>query len=211
MKHLPKFIAFWGVLVVLTGFIPNSVWARAYIPGLFKVTDGKAQNVRKSPNAASEIVGTLAPDTKTVEVVALSEDRAWGLVNSDDMSIGWVPLQGLEQVAPDPVATDFERDLTCFGDEPFWTLVSIANGGITLSYEGETVEYKRSFAPLLAQNRGFGQQVMVAGADNVEITGFLMPQQCRPLEGVFGFHFDLLRRGKGAPVLLSGCCTLGEM
>ncbi|WP_428543494.1 SH3 domain-containing protein [Profundibacter sp.] len=199
------------LLVILTGFVPYSVWARPYIPGLLKVTDGKAQNVRKSPDVTSEIVGTLAHDRKTVEVVALSKDREWGLVNSDDMSIGWVPLQALEQVAPDPVATDFERNLTCFGDEPFWTLVSTDKGGITLSYEGETVEYKRSFAPLLAQNRGFERQVIVAGADNVEITGFLMPQQCRPLEGVFGFRFDLLRRGKGAPVLLSGCCTLGEM
>ena len=150
MKHLLKFTVFWGMFVILTGFIPNSVWARPYIPGLFKVADGKVQNVRKSPDVASEIVGTLAPDRKTVEVVSLSEDREWGLVNSDDQSIGWVPLQALEQVAPDPVATDFERDLTCFGDEPFWTLVSIANGGITLSYEGETVEYKRSFLPKIA-------------------------------------------------------------
>jgi len=65
----------------------------------------------------------------------------------------------------------------------------------------------------MISNRCNGQyyRMLFAGADIVEITGFLMQQQCRPLEGVFGFHFDLLRRGKGAPVLLSGCCTLGEM
>ena len=202
---------FLMLLVVLTGFIPNSGWARAYIPGLFKVAGGDVLNVRKSPDAASEIIGAIASDRKSVEVVALSDNREWGLVNSDDLSIGWVPLQALEQVAPDPVTTDFERDLTCFGDEPFWTLVSIAKGDITLSYEDETVEFERSIAPLRAVNRGFERQVMVAGADNVEITGFLMSQQCRPLEGVYGFRFNLLRKGKGAPVLLSGCCTLGEM
>ena len=199
------------LLVFLIGIAPTLSQSSPYIPGLFKVVGGDVLNVRKFPDAASEIVGAIASDTKTVEVVALSDDREWGLVNSDDISIGWVPLQALEQVALDPVATDFERDLTCFGSEPVWTLVSISKGGITLSYEGETVEYKRSFAPLLAQNRGFGRQVVVAGADDVEITGFLMPQQCRPLEGVYGFRFDLLRRGKGAPVFLSGCCTLGKI
>ena len=172
MKLFPKFIAFWGVLVVLTGLTPNPSWARPYVPGLFSVAGGDVLNVRKSPDETSGIVGTLAPDRKTVEVVTLSEDREWGLINSDDLSIGWVRLRALEQVVPDPVATDFERDLTCFGDEPFWTLVSIAKGGITLSYEGETVKYIRSFAPLLAMNRGFGRQVMVAGADEVELPVF---------------------------------------
>lgn len=211
MKRLPKFIGFWVVLAVLIGHISSPSWARPYIPGLFKVVDGNLLNVRKSPDAMSEIVGIIASERKTIEVVTLSEDRAWGLVNGDDMSIGWVPLQALEQVAPDPVATDFERDLTCFGDEPFWTLVSIAKGGITLSYEGETVEYKRSFAPLLAENHGFGRQVVVADANGMEITGILTPEQCHPLVGVFGYRFELFRKGKATPLLLSGCCTLGKI
>ncbi len=117
----------------------------------------------------------------------------------------------MAQTAPDPVATDFERDLWCFGDEPYWTLVSIAKGDITLSSDGgKEFQLKRSFAPLLAVNRGFGRQVMVTGADGIEVTGFLTPEQCRPNEGVFGFGFDMLIVEGQERRFVSGCCSLSE-
>jgi len=204
---------FLVLLVFLTGFSLGQAQSRPYIPGLFdvqKVASDDVLNVRKTPGGTSEIVGTLDYDTQSVEVVTLSEDGKWGMVNSNDYSTGWVQLQFMSQTAPDPVATDFERDLWCFGDEPYWTLISIAKGDVFLLDGGNKLQLKRSFAPLLAEDRKFGRQVMVAGMEGIEITGFLTPKQCRPNEGVFGFGFDMLVVKGQERRSVSGCCSLSE-
>lgn len=204
---------FLSLVVFLIGFATTQAQSRPYIPALFDVQNVASDdvlNVRKTPDARSEIVGVLAYDTKSVEVVTLSEDGKWGLVNSDDFSTGWVLLRFMTQVAPDPVATDFERDLWCFGNEPYWRLLSTAKGDAFLSDGDRDIRLMRRFAPLLAENRGFSRQVMVAGADGVEVTGVLTPEQCRPNEGVFGFGFDLLIIKGQNRRFASGCCSLSE-
>ena len=55
--------------------------SRPQYPALFdvqKVTNKDVLNVRKAPDGTSEIIGTLAYDTKSVEVMTLSEDANGG-------------------------------------------------------------------------------------------------------------------------------------
>ena len=65
-------------------------------------------------------VGSLPPDAKAVEVVALSPDGKWAQINTGE-GAGWVALRFLhKQDRPDWFALQYS--LECSGTEPFWTL-----------------------------------------------------------------------------------------
>jgi len=59
------------------------------LPVLYSVTglaQGDTLNIRTQPDAGAPILGTLAPDAKDVEVIRLSENKRWGVVNSYDLA-----------------------------------------------------------------------------------------------------------------------------
>lgn len=203
---------FLYLMVFLTGFITSQAQSRPYIPALFdvqKLASDDVLNVRKTPDAGSDVVGTLAYDAKSVEVVALSEDGKWGLVNSDGYSTGWVLLRLMVQTVSDPVSTDFERDLWCFGDEPFWTMDVRSAGTGELSLMGEVEPLSRSYVAR-ARNRGFAKQLITATGESGDVTGFLQPTQCWNNDGVFGYSIAILHRRNEENLFVEGCCSLSK-
>ena len=71
------------------------------LPALFDVAGvggGDRLNVREGPDARTAVVGSLAPDAKGVEVVAVDAAGAWGRVNTGERA-GWVAMRYL---APQP-------------------------------------------------------------------------------------------------------------
>ena len=105
-------------------------------PALHDVVDVASDdvlNIRSGPTASAEIIGTLAPDARNVEVTGTDESGTWGRVNTNERS-GWASLRFLRPVEnghwTDPAAT-----LRCFGTEPFWSL--------TLSPKTKRAEYVR--------------------------------------------------------------------
>lgn len=97
--------------------------AAQVLPALYDVAGVAGDdvlNVRVSPDAESAAMGSLPPNAKAVEVVALSPDGKWGQVNAGE-GAGWVALRFLHrQDRPDWFALDYS--LECSGTEPFWTL-----------------------------------------------------------------------------------------
>ena len=92
-------------------------------PALYDVVGVAADdvlNIRSTPGTSGEIVGTLAHDATSIEVVRPSEDLMWGLVNTGEGN-GWISLNF---AVPQPGQWDGSLPAMrqCFGTEPFWTL-----------------------------------------------------------------------------------------
>lgn len=83
------------------------------------VAEGDVLNVRAEPHAEAEPLGGLAPGA-SVEVVTLSENGRWGLVNLDERA-GWASMRYLE-AGGEPGWRSGEVPLSCLGTEPFWRL-----------------------------------------------------------------------------------------
>ena len=67
------------------------------LPTLFDVTDvadDDVLNIRTRPSAGAEILGSLAPDARGVEVVAHDASGRWAQINTGEHS-GWVALRYL--------------------------------------------------------------------------------------------------------------------
>ena len=111
------------LLALVFMLFPLAVRAEVY-PALYDVTGvaaGDVLNLRAAPDAASAIIGTLAPDATGVEVVAVQD--GWALVNTTE-SAGYAKLRFLvRQPGPDWNAMDFP--LHCLGTEPFWDLAIV--------------------------------------------------------------------------------------
>lgn len=100
---------------------PSLAMAQAF-PALYDVTGVASDdvlNIRNSANEAAEISGSLPPDTKGVEVLGLSPDGKWALVNGAQAS-GYVALRFL--VAEGGDWLDLQKPIHCVGTEPFWGL-----------------------------------------------------------------------------------------
>jgi uncharacterized membrane protein len=116
MKHMR-----YAVLLAFAATMAHA--QRGDLPALYAVAGVAADDVlqvRAQPDAASESIGSLAPDQAGVEVVTLSKDGNWALVRLNESS-GWVAMRYL---APEQTGAwdTFQTPLYCVGTEPFWSL-----------------------------------------------------------------------------------------
>jgi uncharacterized membrane protein len=184
--------------------------AQEFVPRLYDVA-GVAQddvlNVRAAPSASADVVATLPPDRRRVEVIGLDDGANWGRIGLPEGE-GWVSLAFLERrylgeagMAP---------GMRCLGTEPFWSLM-FAEGGATLSSPGE----ERSFA--IAADRSvpssaahvYGWAETGSGAT---LSGTIVAAACSDgmSDRPWGWATGILRRSGGGVELLSGCCTLSS-
>jgi len=85
---------------------------------VINVASDDVLNIRLEADHTSEIIGTLAPAARDIEIVSVDETGDWGLVNSGEGS-GWIRLSFFE-IPEQPRWHEFETPMTCFGTEPFW-------------------------------------------------------------------------------------------
>ena len=94
------------------------------LPQLFDVTGVAADdmlNIRAAPTAQAEVIGTLAPDARGIEVTARDSRGTWGRVNAGE-GTGWVFLRYMAARGVNIDNYNLPVGLRCFGTEPFWSL-----------------------------------------------------------------------------------------
>jgi len=109
----------WLAIVLMW---PMSLWADPF-PALYDVT-GVAHddvlNIREEPSANTPVIAELAFNARDIEVVDVTEDARWSLVNAMETS-GWVAMRYL-MPAPGDHWSHPGAKLSCGGTEPFWDL-----------------------------------------------------------------------------------------
>ena len=115
----------WMIALLLSA---SSALADAF-PPTYEVT-GVAQddrlNIRVEPNAQSDVSGSFGPYDLNIEVLRTTDDGKWGLVGAGERN-GWTAMRFLSQSPPHDPNT-LPRPLTCFGNEPFWSLRILPRG-----------------------------------------------------------------------------------
>lgn len=165
-------------------------------------------NIRAEPSARAAIVGHLAPNATDIEVVGLSEDRAWGLVRHHEGG-GWASMRYLTRQGTDRWI-DGTVAMTCVGTEPFWTLAfhlptngadySAADGDFALVTDAPNLpqtQYPRTLAvPFTGARQGFAVVRQGLCSDGMS-------------DLPYGLEVQVYWRGTPGGGL-SGCCRLGH-
>jgi len=214
MPHLRAFV-FCLISIVAVPFLAQ---AQSASPGLFDVVNVASNdvlNIRTSASGSSAKVGFLAYNQQSVEVVALTSDGKWGLVNTDEGS-GWVSMRFMQASAASP--QNLPSGLACSGTEPFWFLQFSQTGTATADWSpmGLTDQQQSIYSSYWSsrpQNRvtqtyGFELLDELTGS-GVMASGIIRTEMCD--DGMsdrdYGFAIDLLLFGPERK-LLSGCCSI---
>lgn len=201
----PKALALIGAL-----FLSSAATAQT-LPQLYDVTGveaGDALNIRATDSASAEVIGTLARDAQSVEVVAMNDAGTWGQVNTTEAS-GWVNLRYLAERGVHIDHYNLPDGLFCMGTEPFW---SIQNTGGQLHYDTPDTP-ARDMEIWMAQDSGIGgdlrRMVQFAGISGSGMA-FIYPAACSDgmSDRSYGLSISLMT-APDAP-MLSGCCTLSR-
>ena len=181
------------------------------LPALYDVVGvagNDVLNIRTSAAADVAILGSLPPDAKAVEVVALSADGKWAQVNAGEAA-GWVALRFLHrQDRPDWFA--LHSSLVCSGTEPFWTLYLD-----TKSAHINTPDEEGPELDLIAVWPGTPQNQTAAvqyASEDTNGMAVLRGQACSDgmSDQSFGIALDLFQAASPGhpPQTLHGCCNL---
>ncbi len=176
-------------------------------PALHDVTGVAANdvlNIRAEPDAGSPVIGTLDPNARSVEVIAVTD--GWALVNIDESS-GYASMRFLARSA-EPDWTALERPLTCLGTEPFWSLEIDPAAGETRFRTPEDEAAHTAPITVTWPAMPGSRTAAVALPDGLAV---LAPAACS--DGMsdrgYGIAADLFLTGPD-PAHLSGCCRLGQ-
>jgi uncharacterized membrane protein len=180
-------------------------------PALYRVTGVAANdvlNIRAEPSAQADIIGSYLPGQAGIEVIAVTADGRWAMVNMGEW-IGWSATRYLARQSPGSWM-DGDQQLTCFGTEPFWQLTAFLpgsqaeyftpdNGGVNLVTDAGTLP-RTQFPPTLAIPFSGAHQGMAV----------LRPDACNDgmSDRSFGIAAQVYFRGRADG--LSGCCSLAR-
>lgn len=178
-------------------------------PALYDVTgvaSNDVLNIRMEPSAGSEIIGMLGPKTLGVEVVRLSPDFKWGLVNTADLA-GWVSMRYMHRL-PGQNWGVMPRNVFCSGTEPFWSFSVIGSNEARF----DAPDVSRAF-DVTAQIPGLafpGDFAVVAEGASGRATAIISAGMCN--DGMsnreYGMNVGLLLESATPEVLYMGCCSL---
>ena len=199
------------ILMAVLAAGPAAATQEYVLPTLFDVqgvASGEVLNIRQGPDAASEIIGTLARDAKAVEVVGLDRSGKWGQVNAGE-SAGWVAMRYLAYRSDVWEPGKLPAGLVCSGTEPFWSFQ--VQDGILVWQQPD----HKAMLP--------GVQVLDTGAfrdprrglfvkeDHDLLTATITPAQCSDgmSDMAYGLQTIVIRQSRdAAPVMYSGCCRI---
>ena len=201
------------LLLILT-LLATPALAQSNLPLLYTVTGVAANdtlNVRDSPNAGAPDVGDLQPNA-TVEIMRLSADGKWGLVETND-AVGWVSMRFMA-LTPNTTGngTDLPsglpRHITCNGAEPFWELTLDNGNNFSVGSDGPNDWEVRSF-PVLGIDKGMNTAVDTYAFSSPPYTAVLKKEACfSDFTGLnHGWSMALVFRESQSFYVMSGCCT----
>ena len=204
------------LLIFLVWFLnPMNVWANE-LPALFDVTDvahNDILNVRELPDSTSDVLGFLAFNDRNVEVVDLSENSKWGLVNFGEIS-GWVSMRYMTIVPGDEWFIS-SAQLVCGGTEPFWDMTMNApnEGMASFASMSDEVAFDYSIDWHGGQIGRLNNTIGLGGTRSDNVGGFsavIRRDSCNDgMSGMnFGLAIDLFLHESGEPAGYEGCCSL---
>ncbi|WP_347138116.1 SH3 domain-containing protein [Paracoccus sp. SSK6] len=184
---------------------PASATQEYILPTLFDVAGVAANdvlNIRAEPNASSEIIGTLAPGAKAIEVV--EERRGWGRVNTPERS-GWVSMRYLSYRVDVWEPGALPAAFRCLGTEPFWD--AKREGGDLVLRTPENQAGDRRPVQAVLDSGIFRDPARVVVAR--DMTLFSHPQICSDgmSDRLYGLSAVMVLHGD-QPRMLSGCCSI---
>lgn len=165
-------------------------------------------NIRAAPSATSDIVGNILPGTEGIEVIEVTRDERWGLVNTAE-GTGWASLAFLVR-RPGQWWGLLPEALQCVGTEPFWSLSLNPDGATFASPEALPLDFAPS-AALRSRNRS-DRHAGVYENDLGGLVATLRNASCSDgmSDRTYGWEVDamLVVAGSGNAQLFSGCCSI---
>jgi len=199
------------VLILTIAMLGATAASAQDFPALFRVSGVASDdvlNVRAEPGAGAAIVGHFGPRERGIEVMGLSQNGRWGLVNTGERS-GWSSMRYLARETAGSWR-DGQTEMTCFGTEPFWHMPiflpthraefhALGDGGFELVTDAGALPTTR-FPPTLA--------IPFSGTRE----GMAVVRGARCSDGMsdrlYGLEAQIYwRRDTEA---LSGCCSLSR-
>ena len=181
----------WPALYDVTGVAPDDVL-----------------NVRAAPRASAEIVGALPADGTAIEVIEITRNETWGLVNAGEVS-GWASMAFLAR-RPGQWAGAAPELAHCVGTEPFWSLSIDGEQATFETPDALPLRFLRS-SKLRSRNR-IDRHAAVYENDLGGLVATLRNTSCNDgmSDRAFGWEVDLLLvvAGEDNAQLFSGCCSL---
>ena len=199
-----------AILVVLATTLAAA--AQDYVlPTLFDVTGVAADdvlNIRAEPDAGAEVIGTLAPNARRIEVVARDQSGDWGQVNTDGRS-GWASLHYLTPRAGVWEPGELPQTLSCTGTEPFWSLTTRGDSVTYSTPENDGTRYRVETiegADLMRDPR----RSVVASTSGRRLTAVLVPASCSDgmSNRAYGLDATLVLERDGELRVMAGCCSV---
>ena len=179
------------------------------VPALHDVTGVAANdvlNIRALPDSGSDIIGELAPDATSIEVVDYSRASEWALVNSADTS-GWVATRFLAPASVETNDYGLPVGMSCFGTEPFWT-ATFAPMGLEVTTP-DTMDAPATYDIIDMNPPTDGPRDLTWGLlftwlnGGEPVTARILPGKCSDgmSDRQYGLHYS-------DPVLGTGCCSI---
>ena len=175
------------------------------LPALYAVTGvalDDVLNIRMEPDPASSIIGTLAPNAQGIEVIEIVD--GWASVNAGEQ-LGFAAARFLQPEGGTPWYR-LDQPVSCFGTEPFWSLL-IDAPQMTATFAAAESPDPRSL-PLagLWPGENWSRSAALSFAEGMAV---LRPEACNDGMSELGYGIAIeifLNTGGGHRI--SGCCTL---
>lgn len=200
-----------AVLAAMVWAIAASAQDLPALYDIYGVDHDDTLNIREEASASTPIIAELPFNARDVEVVRITEDGRWGLVNAMETS-GWVAMRFMVPVPSDGWAHSGAK-LSCGGTEPFWdiTFNSVAPG--QAAYRAMAEEGTKSYS-IDWQSGQVARPDRVIGIGGSGPTGnftaVLRQDACH--DGMsdrnFGLVIDLFFHGNDEAYGLEGCCSV---
>lgn len=181
------------------------------LPALFDVV-GVAEtdvlNIRTGPGGDTEVIGTLPPHARNIEVVGTNDTHRWGMIAYQGQT-GWVSMRFL-RVQDGQDAEAFPRRLACSGSEPFWSIAFQPGGFVVLDRPDVGQELLRLDWTGISRNDFISAYGFTVSGATLSITGAVRRRLCSDgmSDVTYGFGIDAVVEEVGNRTLWSGCCSL---
>ncbi len=190
---------------------PASTTQEYILPTLFDVSGVASDdvlNIRAEPNANAEIIGTLAPNARGIEVVAHDDSGRWAQLNADGRS-GWAALSYLAYRTDVWEHGKLPETMHCLGTEPFWSLAAQGDE-VVFSTPGEPERPMTLEAALDQGTFRSPRRAILATSGSRRLTAVIAPTSCSDgmSDKAYGLDATLVIEGPAKPRMLTGCCSV---
>lgn len=220
MKNDPATVRFFPIFAAAKGLAlgiflfaasPATATQEYILPTLFDVTGVAANdvlNIRAAPDASAEIIGTLSPNARDIEVVGYDETGRWARINTDERS-GWAALRYLAYQVDVWTPGTLPPTLHCLGNEPFWSFRPTGDSMVFSTPDAHDSMMRIEQVLATGMFRDPRRSVTAQG-DNLRMTAVMVPMACS--DGMsdcsYGLDVTVILEGRGEAQMLTGCCSI---